>query len=136
MSVKNFILFILTKLGLKQFNLGQWPWIKNNVCFFQDLGEIANSDVQSLMKNRIDWRSQSVEDWLRHNFEERDRRDSRDNGNSEKISKIRQMDQFNQTKTIHCSEKEICKYQHPPRDKLSGYNSMKIVLFNLKLFKI
>ena len=46
--------------------------------YFQDLGEIANSDVQSLMKNRIDWRSQSVENWLRHNFEERDSPDRRD----------------------------------------------------------
>ena len=91
--------------------------------YFQDLGEIANSDVQSLMKNRTDWRSQSVENWLRHNFEERD---SRDNVNSEKINKIRQMDQLNKTNTNRCSEKDISKYQHPPagREKLSGNHSV------------
>ena len=88
--------------------------------YFQDLGEIANSDAQSLMKNRIDSRSQSVENWLRHNFEERD---SRDNVKSEKTSN-RQMEQFNKTETNYCSEKDISKYQHPPpgREKLSGHS--------------
>ena len=89
--------------------------------YFQDLGEIANSDAQSLMKNRIDSRSQSVENWLRHNFEERD---NSDNVKSEKISKTRQMEQFNKTETNYCSEKDISKYQHPPpgREKLSGHS--------------
>lgn len=110
--------------------------------YFQDLGEIANSEVQTLMKNRIDWRSQSVENWLRHNFEERD---SGDNVKTEKISKTRQMDKFHKASTDHCSEKDISKYQHHPppgRDKLSGnpYNqSLKNSfilksLFNLNLF--
>ena len=62
--------------------------------YFQDLGEMANSDVQSFMKNRIDWRSQSVENWLRHNFEETDSRHSGDDGKSENISKNSQMDQL------------------------------------------
>ena len=90
--------------------------------YFQDLGEIANSDVQSLMKNRIDWRSQSVENWLRHNFEETDSRHSRDDGKSENISKNSQMDQLKKNSTNYCSEKDISKYQHPPsgREKLSG----------------
>ena len=89
--------------------------------YFQDLGEIANSDAQSLMKNRIDSRSQSVENWLRHNFEERD---SSDNVKSEKTNKTRQMEQFNKTETNYCSEKDISKYQHPPpgREKLSGHS--------------
>ena len=88
--------------------------------YFQDLGDIgANSDAQSLMKNRIDSRSQSVENWLRHNFEEKD---CRETGKSEKNSKTRQMEQFNNTETNYCSEKDISKYQHPPpgREKLSG----------------
>lgn len=108
--------------------------------YFQDLGEIANSEAQSLMKNRIDCRSQSVENWLRHNFEERDSRDcrdSRDNLKSEKPSKTRQMDQFSKTDSNYCSEKDISKYQHPPpgRDKLSGQSIKKFYLkkfyFNL-----
>ena len=83
---------------------------------------MANSDVQSLMKNRIDWRSQSVENWLRHNFEETDSRDNREDGKSEKISKTSQMDQLKRNNTNYCSEKDVSKYQHPPqgRDKLSG----------------
>ena len=96
--------------------------------YFQDLGEIANSEVQTLMKNRIDWRSQSVENWLRHNFEETD---SGDNVKAEKISNSRQMDQFHKTESNYCSEKDISKYQHPPpgRDKLSGQSMKKCFIF-------
>ena len=104
--------------------------------YFQDLGEIANSDVESLMKNKIDWRSQSVENWLRHNFEERespDRRDRRDNSKFEKINKTRQMEQFNKTNTNYSSEKDIPKFQHPPpgREKLSGHSMKNIYVYFL-----
>ena len=74
--------------------------------FYQDLGEIPSDHVQSLMKNRIEWQSESVENWLRHNFED---------FKSEKIQKNKNMDQ-----SEYFSENDTSKSHLPVREKQLG----------------
>lgn len=89
---------------------------------------MSAKEAQTFMtaKKKIDWQSQSVETWLRRNFEE---------FKSEKIGKNRHMDHLKSAN--YCSEEDISKEENSPpaREKQLGNNSIRKQSFYIQIFQ-